>query len=107
MPKFKARSHADLVPALKALGVAKAFGGADFSGITGGPNGLSVGDVEHEAFIEVDENGTKAAAATGVAVVSSHGPTVTVARPFLYVIRDKSAGMILFIGRVLDPTQTS
>ena len=107
MPKFKARSHADLVPALKALGMAKAFGAADFSGITGGPNGLSVSAVEHEAFIEVDENGTKAAAATGVAVASSHGPTVTVDRPFLYVIRDKSAGMILFIGRVVDPTQTS
>ncbi len=107
MPKFKARSHADLVPALKALGMPSAFGAADFSGITGGPNDLSVRAVEHEAFIDVDENGTKAAAATGVAILGSHGPTITVNRPFLYVIRDKSAGMILFIGRVLDPTQSS
>jgi serpin B len=107
MPRFKARSHADFVPALKALGMPKAFGTADFSGVIGEPNGLSVGSVEHETFIDVDENRTHAAAATGVAVVASHGPTVTVNRPFLYLIRDKSAGMILFIGRVLDPTRSS
>jgi serpin B len=107
MPKFKVRSHADLVPALRSLGMRSAFGAADFSGITGGPNGLNIGAVEHEAFIDVDENGTKAAAASGVEMMSSHGPTVTVDRPFFYVIRDKSAGMILFVGRVVDPTQAS
>ena len=92
---------------LKAMGMPSAFAGADFSGITGGPNGLFIESVQHEAFIAVDEDGTKAAAATGVAMAFSHGPTVTVDRPFLYVIRDKAAGTILFMGRVMDPSKTA
>lgn len=83
-----------------------AFGaGADFSGRVDG-GGISLDRVEHEAFIEVDEHGTGAAAATGGAMVSSHGPTVTINQPYLYVIRDRGAGTILFIGRVADPTVT-
>ena len=61
--------------------------------------GLWIGRVEHEAFVEVDEDGTRAAASTGGAMVESHGPTVQVNRPFLNVIRDRGAGTILFIGR--------
>jgi len=53
---------------------------------------------------ESREQGTRAAAATGGAMVGSHGPTIEVNRPFLYVIRDRGAGTILFIGRVTDPT---
>ncbi len=71
--------------------------------MTGG-RGLWIDRVEHEAFIEVDEQGTRAAAATGGAMAGSHGPTVEVNRPYLYVIRDRGAGTILFIGHVLDPT---
>jgi serpin B len=53
--------------------------------------------------IEVDESGTRAAAATGGEMVASHGPTIAIDRPYLYVIRDRGAGTILFIGRVTDP----
>ena len=66
--------------------------------------GLWIDRVEHEAFVEVDEEGTRAAAATGGAMADSHGPTVDVNRPYVYVIRDRGAGTILFIGRVTDPS---
>ena len=81
-----------------------AFGpGADFGGMVDG-GGLFIGTVEHEAFIDVDEHGTRAAAATGGAMASSHGPTITVDRPFLYVVRDRGVGTVLFMGRVADPS---
>ncbi len=66
--------------------------------------GLWLDRVEHEAFIEVDEEGTRAAAATGGAMLGSHGPTVTIDQPYLYAIRDRGAGTVLFMGRVTDPT---
>jgi serpin B len=68
--------------------------------------GLHLARVEHEAVIEVDEEGTRAAAATGGVMAGSHGPTIHIDRPFLYVIRDRGAGTILFVGRVIDPTLT-
>ena len=64
---------------------------------------LPVDTVQHEAFIEVDEEGTEAHAATGAAMAVSHGPTITVDRPFFFVIRDRPTGAILFVGRVTDP----
>ncbi len=104
MPKWSARTHVKLNETLSALGMPSAFGAdADFSGMTEG-GGLWLDRVEHEAFIEVDEAGTRAAAASGGVMRGSHGPTITVDRPFLYVIRDRGAGTILFIGRVTDPT---
>ena len=104
MPKWAARTHVTLNETLAALGMPTAFGGgADFSGMVEG-GGLWLDRVEHEAFIEVDEAGTRAAAATGGSMVASHGPTVEVDRPFLYLIRDRGAGTILFMGRVADPT---
>jgi serpin B len=104
MPKWSARTHLTLNETQQSLGVVSAFGGtADFSGIVDG-GGLWLDQVEHEAFVDVDEQGTRAAAATGGEMAASHGPTVTVDRPFLYVIRDRGAGTILFIGRVADPT---
>jgi serpin B len=106
LPKWTAATHVSLNDTLAALGMPTAFSGAaDFSGMVDG-GGLSLDRVEHEAFVEVDERGTRAAAATGGAVVSSHGPTVVVNRPYLYVIRDRGAGTILFIGRVTDPSIT-
>ncbi len=104
LPKFSARTHVTLNDTLKALGMPTAFdpSTADFSGMTGS-NGLYISTVEHEAFIEVDEEGTRATAATGAVIAESHGPTVTVDRPFLYVVRDRGAGTVLFVGRVVDP----
>ena len=64
---------------------------------------MGVEHVEHEVFVKVDEEGTEAAAATGAAVPLSHGPSVSDQRPFLFVIRDRLTGAILFLGRVTDP----
>ena len=104
LPKWAARTHVQMNSTLSTLGMPTAFsGGADFSGMVDG-GGLYLDQVEHEAMIEVDEQGTRAAAATGGEMAASHGPTIEINRPFLYVIRDQGAGTILFIGRVTDPT---
>ncbi len=110
LPKFEFREKASLVPLLEALGMTDAFeaGAADLSGIDGTKN-LVVTDVIHDAFIKTDEDGTEAAAATGVVVgeTSAPPPPVPVAfdHPFVYVIRDVETGAVLFVGRVLDPRQ--
>ncbi len=104
LPKWTARTHLQMNETLASLGMPTAFSGeADFSGMVDG-GGLFVSQVEHEAVIEVDEEGTRAAAATGGAMAASHGPTIEINRPFLYVVRDRGAGTILFIGRVVDPS---
>lgn len=104
LPRFSFGSHASLDDPLAALGMASAFGSdADFSAMTEG-GGLSIGAVEHGAFIEVDEQGTEAAAATGSAMLGSHGPTVPVTKPFLFAVRDRETNAVLFLGRVGDPT---
>ena len=91
---------------LSALSMPPAFSAAaDFTGMVDG-GGLILDHVEHEAMIDVDEQGTRAAAATRGEMVSSHGPTIAINRPFLYVIRDHGAGTILFIGRVINPATT-
>jgi serpin B len=103
LPKFAFSSHMALDEVLKHLGMASAYGdGADFSGMTGS-QGLFLQTVQHEAFIEVDEEGTEAHAATGAGMALSHGPTITIDRPFFFVIRDRPTGAILFLGRVTDP----
>lgn len=101
LPRFSFRFEAGLKPALGALGLESLFESPDLSGM--GLGGVFVSAVEHEAFIEVDEEGTRAAAATGVAVADSHGPTIDVDRPFLFFIVDKPTRSVLFLGRVLDP----
>jgi serpin B len=110
LPLFSFGASFDLEDQLKTLGMTDAFDPdlADFSGMTGGPD-LFISRVLHQAFVAVDEEGTEAAAATAVIM----GPTsimlpdltLTVDRPFVFVIRDLGTGQILFIGRVLDPTQ--
>jgi serpin B len=104
LPKWSARTHVQMNDTLSTLGMPTAFtGAADFSGMVDDGD-LVLAQVEHEAVIEVDEQGTRAAAATGGAMALSHGPTIEINRPYLYVIRDQGAGTILFIGRVTDPT---
>jgi len=108
LPRFEFEFAASLVQPLLALGMTDAFNGerADFSGITGGRD-LVISDVLHKAFIAVDEAGTEAAAATAVVFRATGMPIepidVTIDRPFLFVIRDRPTGSVLFIGRVLDP----
>jgi serpin B len=91
---------------LSALGMPEAFDDrADFSGINGARN-LLVQAVVHKAIIQVDEKGTTASAATGVSTgVTSAPPTLVVDRPFLFFVRHKSTGAILFQGRVVDPSR--
>jgi serpin B len=111
LPKFKfTYGAASLTDAFKALGMTDAFNPnlADFSGIDGSKS-LYVADVLHKAFISVDEKGTEAAAATVVliGITSADAPVIFVVdRPFIFVIRDKVTGTILFIGRILNPTLT-
>ncbi|MFP3896684.1 MAG: serpin family protein [Anaerolineales bacterium] len=107
MPKFSFEWDASLKDTLEAMGMPAAFdAGADFSGMTGSPD-LFIDDVVHKAFVAVDEEGTEAAAATGVVMAESAPASpveFTVDRPFIFLIRDRETGTILFIGRVMDPS---
>jgi serpin B len=109
LPRWSTTTALDLVERLKQLGVTDLFDGAkaDLTGIADAR--LYVGAVIHQATITVDENGTEAAAATAVVGdTSGGGPddevSVTVDRPFIYLIRDNGSNEILFAGRVLDPS---
>ena len=112
MPKFEFEAQFGLKGALEELGMVEAFippsgpGTADFTGITEGQE-LYVQDVVHKSFIKVDEQGTEAAAATAVILGLTSLPqpaTLTLDRPFLFVIKHRSTGEILFIGQVTNPT---
>ncbi|CAN8033055.1 unnamed protein product [Ixodes persulcatus] len=98
LPKFDLKTEYGLVPALKKLGVRSIFSDADLSGITG-DRGLVVTDVQHKAAIQVNEEGTVAAAAT--VIIFKRSPTLFVVnRPFLFYIREKATGRLLFLGEV-------
>ena len=109
LPRFTFEWGGTLNSSLAGLGITDAFDDrrADFSG-TDGTRTFFISLVIHKAFISVDEAGTEAAAATAV-VMAGSGPApptyyeVRVDRPFLFFIREKETGSILFIGRVLDP----
>jgi len=109
LPKFTFTSEHGLSWILAPLGMADAFSSlhADFSGMIGGRD-LVVDEVYHKAFVALDEAGTEAAAATAVVakVVAIPSPPIEVRvdRPFLFLIRDRETGTILFLGRVLNPT---
>jgi serpin B len=109
-PRFKFTQSFSLGEKLKALGMKDAFSlqTANFSGMTTTEK-LCISDVIHKSFVAVDEVGTEAAAATGVAMVgeaaiSPQEPKVfTADHPFLFLIRHNESGAILFIGRVASP----
>jgi serpin B len=117
MPRFSAQYKASLVDPFQQLGMRKAFDtqGADFSGMTGRPQSevpLAIDQIEHRALIEVAEEGTEAAAASGVAiglrsVRPSPAEPFRVDRPFLFYIVDDATGAVLFQGRIVDPRSTS
>jgi serpin B len=111
LPRFEFSADFDLVPHFKALGMRAAFDAdlSDFSGIHGGADPrLHITGIFHEAFVAVDEEGTEAAAATGVVGGTDSAPSYDVSlhidRPFLFAILDEPTGTVLFLGRVLDPT---
>jgi len=108
-PKFTFDSEFNLNAALKSLGMVDAFdkNQADFSGMTGKPD-LYISDVQHKAFVAVDETGTEAAAATAVimgltSALPQQPVEIKVDRPFIFMIRDNQTGSLLFVGRVLNP----
>jgi serpin B len=111
LPRFRVTSGFTLRPVLAALGMPLAFtGGADFSGITTAQR-LRIDEVVHQAYIDVSEAGTEAAAATAVVMTASArlmdpGPPVEmiVDRPFLFALTDLRSGLPQFLGRVTDPT---
>lgn len=114
LPKFKMETDYPLSEPLQKLGMPLAFtpGKADFTAITDSPDGskLFISAVIHKAFIEVDEKGTEAAAATAVtiqatsAIMEPEEPKLLrIDRPFLFAIRDRESGTLLFLGRVMDP----
>lgn len=114
LPKFTFDSQYTLNDHLKRLGMPTAFiapdsnnpPGADFSGISGARD-LYIHAVVHKAFVNVDEKGTEAAAATGVVVgvtaVELAVPVFRADRPFIFLIQERASGSILFMGRVANP----
>lgn len=106
IPKFELDTKYELKDPLIEMGMVDAFYGADFSGITGSPD-LFISRVIHQGFVDVNEEGTEAAAATAVIMeVSSVGGDLefTADHPFMFIIQDNDTGNILFMGRVTDPS---
>ena len=117
LPKFKLETNYEMKPTLQAMGMVRAFmppgaKGADFSGmILSHRPDLYISKVIHKAFVDVNEEGTEAAAATAVIMMRGGAPrrkpftpTFKADRPFLFLIRDTHSGTILFLGRVTNPT---
>lgn len=107
MPRFKYEYKRTLNDDLKALGMEIAFDPdkADFSNMCYHP--LVISFVLHQTFIETNEEGTEAAAATVVGMVDTAMPmitTININRPFLFFIRETTTGMIVFMGQVADPS---
>uniref|UniRef100_A0A8C3NUS5 Serpin B6 n=1 Tax=Cyanoderma ruficeps TaxID=181631 RepID=A0A8C3NUS5_9PASS len=108
LPRFKLEEDYKLKPVLSSMGMPDAFdlGKADFSGISSG-NQLVLSEAVHKSFVEVNEEGTEAAAATAMlvygccAIMST--PEFTADHPFLFFIRHNKTGSILFCGRFCCP----
>ena len=112
IPKFKVEYGASLNDVLKSLGMEIAFDrnranfeGIRQSGIVSSGN-LYISKVEHKAFVEVNEEGTEAAAVTGIGIaVTSLPPQFIADRPFFFAIRDNESKTVLFMGTITDPTE--
>jgi serine protease inhibitor len=104
LPRFTTRQGVDLIPVLRSLGIISAFDRtADFSGMDGTMN-LFLAAAIHRAFVEVSETGTEAAAVTHLGTEAAASPeSFDADHPFLFLIRDRGSGTILFLGRLADP----
>lgn len=103
LPKFKYGFGTEMKKILSDMGMGIAFSDmADFSNIS--DNSLTISTVKHNAFIETNEEGTEAAAATIIGIITtSMPPSITFDHPFIYLIREKTTGAILFMGLVANP----
>jgi serpin B len=107
LPRFTTAHEFELSETLKSLGMTSAFGpAADFSGMDGTAP-LFISGVFHKAFVEVNEAGTEAAAATVVRMTAAKAMAYSFVadHPFIFLIRDNGSGAILFLGRIIDPTR--
>ncbi len=110
LPRFHFEFSQDLKDTLEKMGMPAAFDPdqADFSGIYDQkiePRNLFISHIVHKAFVSVDEKGTEAAAATGIIFEPVSMPiTLKIDHPFIFAIRDRQTGSILFVGRVLNPS---
>lgn len=110
LPRFTFETDDGLIAALRRLGMRDAFleGVADFSATGWPPGELWISQIKHKAFVEVNEEGTEAAAATAVEMrttaIQPPPPVFRADRPFLFLIQDHQTGGILFMGRLHDPT---
>jgi len=104
LPKFRVKSEFQIEEQLANLGMPSAFKNADFSGITGHKE-LFINAVIHTAFVDVNEEGTEAAAATAVVMERSKKAVLRADHPFFFMIRDNHSGSILFLGRVVNPKE--
>jgi len=105
LPKFKFEYEIELSDALKILGMETAFGpDADFTEMYV-EGGLFISQVIHKTFVEVSEEGTEAAAVTVVVIdrISLNDDSLDFSRPFIFIIREKETGSILFMGKVVNP----
>lgn len=106
LPKFRLEYETELKDVLTSMGMGIAFsdGFASFERITPAPPALVLSKVKQKTFVEVNEEGTEAAAVTSVEIsVTSLGPGLVVDRPFVVMIRERLSGTLLFIGVVGDP----
>ncbi|MGH7962966.1 MAG: serpin family protein [Candidatus Binatia bacterium] len=111
LPKFTLETSYDLPETLSALGMPAAFAPGGFTGVSDAPEAdtLALSEVIHKAFVDVNEEGTEAAAATAVtiralsAMIEPPPPTFRADRSFLFLIRDIHSGAILFLGRIMNP----
>ncbi len=108
LPKMKMTTELELADALKAMGMPRAFSNdADFTGITRSEP-LKISKVIHKAYVDVNEEGTEAAAATGVVGVRATAVVMPqqfhADHPFVFFVRDRATGFVLFAGRYVTPT---
>ena len=110
LPRFRIEASLRLDEPLKHLGMARAFDpdAADFSGMNGREHDLHIAAALHKAFVDVNEQGTTAAAATAVVVVTRSRPMprhrFRADHPFLFLVRNLRTGSVLFLGRLVDPS---
>jgi serpin B len=108
LPKFTLEYELELNDVLKQLGMEIAFSAnADFTAMYE-PGGLFISKVKHKTYVKVDEEGTEAAAVTSVEIIETASGIdeiiMMINHPFIFIIRDSNSNSILFIGKILDPT---